>query len=413
MQRFIARHPILDRFERVYGYELLFRPGGSEFWPSMGGGAPTEDGLARTPDLTDFEEITEGARAFIKCPREALLAGDVAGLPPDRVVIEVPSLPEPDEKVIKACRELKEAGFTLALENFPTTGENPLAEMAQIIKLDVTASADRAQWLLIKKYRPKGTIFIADKVETRPQFQFAAQQGYTYMQGHSFLRPQPYAPPDVSPVKLVYLLVLGAVTRPEIDLQEVAKIIKHDLALSYKLLRFLNSARFALQSQVKSIRHALLLLGQNEIRKWIGLISVAGLGEGGPPILVSMALIRAAFCEYLAPLVGEPTRQPDFFFLGLLSSIDVLMRRPMRAILDELPVGNDVRMALLGEPSPMHDALRTVVSYEQGNWEECSVLAKKLKLQEEKLRELYLQALGWSRELTHAAKDAHREAKSA
>src|ERR1017187_192596 len=132
MQRFIARHPILDRFERVYGYELLFRPGGSEFWPSMGGGAPTEDRLARTPDLTDFEEITEGARAFIKCPREALLAGDAAGFPPDRVVIEIPSFPEPDEKVIKACRELKEAGFTLALENFPTTGENPLSEMAQI-----------------------------------------------------------------------------------------------------------------------------------------------------------------------------------------------------------------------------------------------------------------------------------------
>lgn len=415
MQRFIARHPILDRFERVYGYELLFRPGGSEseFWPSLDGTPRAEEGLVRVPDLTDFEEISEGARAFIKCPREALLAGDVAGLPPGRVVIEISSLPEPDDKVIKACHDLKEAGFTLALENFPVNGENPLADVAQIIKLDVTASADRAQWLLIKKFRPKGTIFIADKVESRPQFQFATQQGYSYMQGHSFLRPQPYAPPDVSPVKLVYLLVLAAVTRPEIDLKEVAEIIKHDLALSYKLLRFLNSARFALQSQVKSIRHALLLLGQNEIRKWIGLISVAGLGEGGPPILVSMALIRAAFCEYLAPLVGEPNRQPDYFFLGLLSSIDVLMRRPMRAILAELPVADDVSSALMGEPSPMYDALRTVVSYEQGNWEECSLLAKKQKLTEEKLREFYLQALGWSRELTHAEKASRDEAKSA
>src|SRR5579864_1800772 len=102
MHRFIARHPILDRFERVYGYELLLRPGGSEFWPSLDGDPPAEEGLVRAPDLADFEEITEGARAFIKCPRPALLAGDVAGLPSDRVVIEIPSLPAPDDRVVKA-----------------------------------------------------------------------------------------------------------------------------------------------------------------------------------------------------------------------------------------------------------------------------------------------------------------------
>ena len=202
-----------------------------------------------------------------------------------------------------------------------------------------------------------------------------------------------------------YLLVLAAVTRPEINVQQVADTIKHDLALSYKLLRFLNSARFAFHSQIKSIRHALLLLGQNELRKWIGLISVAALGKGSPPILVNMALIRAAYCESLAPLMGESKRQADFFFLGLLSFIDVLMRRPMRVLLAELPIAADVGSALVGEQNSLRDVLRAVISYEQGNWEECAQLAKKLALKEETLCQEYLHALRWSRELISEEKE--------
>ena len=282
--------------------------------------------------------------------------------------------------------------------------------MADIIKLDVTALrigrngsssgsiGRRAQFSWRKRWR------------SARSFRPPCSRAFPISRANSYCRPQPYSTSEVTPTKLVYLLVLRAVTRPEINVQEVADTIKHDLALSYKLLRFLNSARFAFHSQIKSIRHALLLLGQNEIRKWIGLISVAALGEGGPPILVATALIRAAFCESLAPLVGEAKRQSDYFFLGLLSSIDVLLRRPMRVMLGELPIAADVSAALMGEQNPMRDVLQAVISYEQGNWEDFSLLAKKLALQEDKLSELYRQALQWSRELTNAEKDEPAEA---
>jgi EAL and modified HD-GYP domain-containing signal transduction protein len=412
MHRFIARQPILDRSERVYGYELRFRPGEDDIWPALSGASAEGVGSSVSPAFAEFEQIIDGTRGFIKYPHQALMEGRVAVLPRDQVIMQISAAREPDAEVIKACRELKEAGFTLALEDFPTSGESPLVEVADIIKLDVTASADRAQWLLIRKYRPKGTVFIADKVDSRAQFQAAVQQGYQFFQGQFLLKPQPYATSEMTPTKLVYLLVLGAVTQAEIDLDEVARTIKHDLALSYKLLRFLNSARFAFHSQVKSIRHALLLLGENEIRKWIGLISVAALGEGGPPILVAMALIRGAFCESFAALVGEPRRQPDYFFLGLLSSIYVLLRRPMRVILGDLPIAKDVSAALMGEDSPKRDVLEAVLNYERGNWEECFRLAKRLSLKEEKVCELHLRALHWSHELTHAQESEAAEVKA-
>jgi len=370
----------------------------------MNGDHSSDDASLGSPTFETIDTITSGTRAFIKCTPQALISGAASRFPQDRVVLEINAACEHDQQVVEACQALKSAGYLIALNDFQGAGEESLADLADIIELDVTALTDRAQWLLIRKYRPRGTVFLAKKVEKRPQFQSAIQQGFSYFQGQFYTRPQPFATAEVTPAKLVYLLVLGAVTRPEIDVQEVVDTIKHDLALSYRLLRFLNSARFAFHSQIKSIRHALLLLGQNEIRKWIGLISVSALGEGGPPIFVTLALVRAAFCEYLAPLVGAPKRQPDYFFLGLLSCIDVLMRRPMRVMLAELPIASDVAAALVGEQNPLRDVLQAVISYEQGNWEECSNLAKKLALKEETLSKMYIQALNWSRELTNVEK---------
>jgi len=406
MRRIVARQPILDRYEKVYGYELLSRPGDEEIWPTMSGGAAMEGIFHGTPALEGMEEITEGARAFIKCPRQALIDGNVAGLPRDQVVLEVPSSGEPDAEVVAACRRWKAAGFLIALENFQDAGEGPLADVADIFKLDLTVWTDRAQWQLLRKYRPRGAKFVAEKVEKRAQFRAAVQQGFSYFQGPFFCRLEACSTSDLAPTKAGYLLVLRAVTRPEINVQEVADTIKHDLALSYKLLRFLNSPRFAFTSQIKSIRHALLLLGQDEVRKWVGLISVAALGDGAPPILVRTALIRGALCEFLAPLVGAPKRPSDYFMLGLLSCIDVLTGRPMPAVLAELPIAPDVSAALLGEGNLLRDVLQAVISYEEGDWENCSQRAKELGLNEEKLEELYLKALRWSRELAQAEKDA-------
>jgi EAL and modified HD-GYP domain-containing signal transduction protein len=411
MHRIVARQPILDRYERVYGYELLSRPGVEEIWPAMTSSPPVEGVFTGPPALYGMEEITEGTRAFIKCPRQALIDGCVAGLPRDHVVLEVPASSEPDAEVVAACRRWKAAGFLIALENFQGAGEEPLADVADIFKLDLTTSTDRAQWHLLRKYRPRGAKFVAEKVEKRAQFRAAVQQGFSYFQGPFFCRLEACSTSGVAPTKTGYLLVLRAVTRPEINVQEVADTIKHDLALSYKLLRFLNSPRFAFSSQIKSIRHALLLLGQDEVRKWVGLISVAAMGDGAPPILVSTALIRAALCESLAPLVGAPKRPSDYFLLGLLSCIDVLTGRPMPVVLAELPIAPDVSAALLGEGNPLRDLLQAVISYEQGDWEQCSQRARKLGLKDEKLETLYLQALRWSRALTQAEKDEPVEAK--
>jgi c-di-GMP-related signal transduction protein len=398
MQKFIARQPILDRSEELFGYELLFRAADESFCrtnnPEMASASVISDSLF----LYGINELTDGTRAFVNCTRETLLRGFATLIPRDHVVVEILETVTPDEEVIAACRALKAAGYTIALDDFDGSGQTRLVEFADIIKVDVLACTDSKQREMVRKHSRAGIKFLAEKVETRDQFNSAVQKGYVYFQGYFFCRPQTLTSRDIGPVKLAYFRLLQAVMREEIDVNETEEAIKRDLSLSYKLLRFLNSPLFAFRARVHSIRNAVVLLGHEELRKWVALVSVSALGEGKSPVLIQNALIRAAFCESFAPLLAA-RRQSDFFFLGLLSNIDAILGRPLRAILRELPLHEDVSSALLGGPNTLRDVLDTIIAYEQADWSTLSVLAKKLSVREEIIPEMFFRSTRWCREL--------------
>lgn len=400
MQKFIARQPILDRNERVYGYELLFRAADEAFCRLQDGEQASVAVISDSLLLHGLNELTGSARAFINCARQTLLKGHAALLPRERVVLELLETVEPDDEVLAACRSLKDAGYLIALDDFAGARQEALVGLADIIKLDVLATTEREREAVIRKYAPRGIKFLAEKVEKRAQFRTAMEQGYTYFQGYFFCKPEILSTRDIAPMKLVYFRVLQTVTQPEIDVRAVAESIKHDLSLSYKLLRFLNSALFMFSSRVTSIQQALRLLGEDGIRKWVALVTIFTLAEGRPAILVHTALLRAAFCEMLAPLLGAAERGADFFFLGLFSNIDVILGRPLSAILADLPIAEDVSNALLGGANPLRDVLQAVTAYEQGDWTAFAALAKKLSLPEEAFSKIYLESLRWCRELS-------------
>ena len=399
MEKFIARQPILDRFERVYGYELLFRAADEPFCRMQDAAQASAAVISDSLMLYGLNELTGCARAFVNCSRETLVKGHAALLPRERVVLEILETINPDDEVLAACKALKEGGYMLALDDFQGAGQEALVGLADIIKLDVLATTESDRQQIMRKYAPRGVKFVAEKVEKRAQFRTAIEQGYTYFQGYFFCKPEVLSARDIAPLKLVYFRLLQAVTKEQIHLGDVAETIKHDLSLSYKLLHFLNSALFMFRSPVTSVQQALLLLGENGIRKWVGLIALSTLAEGRPPILVSTALVRAAFCEMIAPLLGDARRASDYFFLGLLSNIDAILCRPMRAILAELPIAEDVSGALLGTPTRLHDVLETVTAYEHANWPGFSQLAQKHSLPEEVFAAMYLKSLRWCSEL--------------
>lgn len=180
---------------------------------------------------------------------------------------------------------------------------------------------------------------------------------------------------------------------------EIERLIKRETSLCYKLLRYLNSASFYFTSEITSIRHALSLLGLKEVRKWASLVVLATMGEDKPSVLVVTAMVRARFCEALAPWVGLGQRAPELFLMGLFSVMDAIMERPLAAILQELPLSSDVKEGLLEGKNRFGYVYKLVAAYERGDWHKTAQVAATLKLNEPSIVEAYVQAVCWAQEI--------------
>ena len=393
---FIARQPILSRRGDVFAYELLFRSGIENSF----GGANLEHASASMFDtsfMIGLQKLTGGQRAFVNCPRDFLLHDYISLFPRDMVVVELLENIAPDEEVVDACRRLKESGYLLALDDFVDTPDwEPLIEIADFIKVDFRVTSQADQRALAARYKGKKIRMLAEKVETPEEFADAMAMGYSLFQGYFFCRPEMLHQRAIPASKLAYLDLLGTVTAANFDIAALALKIKQEPSLTYKLLRYLNSAGFGLRSEIYSIPHALSLLGERELRKWIAVLAVGVMANGKPDELMTVPLVRGRFCELLAPAAGMAAHSNDLFLLGLLSVMDAILDQPLVNILAELPVGNDIKEALLARSGLYKDMLDLATAHERADWDAISRLAPRLGVKEDQIPELYFAAVDWA-----------------
>jgi len=394
--KFIARQPILSCRRDVFAYELLFRSGiGNSF-----GGADLEHASASmfvTSFMIGLQKLTGGQRAFVNCPRDFLLRDYISLFPRELVVVELLENIAPDAEVVAACRRLKEGGYLLALDDFVDTPDwAPLIEIADFIKVDFRLTNQDEQRALAARYRGKSIRMLAEKVETPEEFAEALGMGYSLFQGYFFCRPEMLQRRAIPASKLAYLDVLRAATAAELDIAALALKIKQEPSLTYKLLRYLNSAGFGLRAEIYSIPHALSLLGERELRKWIAVVAVGVMADGKPDELMTVPLVRGRFCELLAPAVGMAAHANDLFLLGLLSVMDAILDQPLAAILSELSVRDDIKAALLARSGLYSDMLELAIAHERADWAAVSGLAARLGVKEDQIPGIYLSAVDWA-----------------
>lgn len=396
MQKFIARQPIFNCDRTIYGYELLFRSSLANFFDGSnpdGAAASAADNMF----LFGLDRLTQGHRAFLNCTRDFLVRDYPALLPKDRVVIEVLETIKIDDEVIAACQRLKQAGYLVALDDFKETPEShPLVALADFIKVDILATSPEEQLRLARTYQKSPTRLVAEKVETHEDFQRTLGWGYTYFQGYFFSRPEVLTRHDIPAYKLNYLRVLQAVNRSPMDMQDVSNRIKEEASLSYRLLRYLNSPAFFLAAEVSSIPHALSLLGERGVRKWVSMAAVACMGEDKPQELVLLPLMRARFCEFLAPAAGLGKFANDLFLLGLLSAIDAILDMKMEDVLREVPIRDEIRDALLGNQNSFRQIFEIALHYEMGIWDSVEIEADLLGISVDTIPAMFLQAVEWA-----------------
>jgi c-di-GMP-related signal transduction protein len=396
--QFIARQPILTADEKVFGYELLFRDGVENFFRHTDADVASRSTL-NTSMLLGLDVLCDGRRAFINCTRDVLLKDYVTLLPSEQTVVEILETVPPDDLVVSACRRLKEAGYTIALDDFTVNDpRESLVDFADIIKVDIrdTAAADAAA--MVKRYGPRRCRMLAEKVETQAEFAATRKAGFLYFQGYFFCRPEILTAHEIPANRLNYLRMLTAVSQPELDVREIENLVKGEASLCYRLLRYLNSAAFGFANEIHSVRHALAILGEREVRRWIRLVATLGAGQGRSSELVLSALVRARFCELLSPKISHG--DSDLFLMGLLSLMDAILELPMSQVLDNVPIDQETKAVLLGEASRLRPFYQLMLAQESGDWATAKELISQLHLNEGDVAECHWQAMQWARQVS-------------
>ena len=396
MDKFIARQPIFTADRKTYGYELLGRSGLDNIFIASN----LDQAAASAIDnvlLFGIDRLTQGHRAFLNCTRDFLIRDFGSILPKNNVVIEVLESVRLDAEVIEACRRLKQSGYLIALDDFQESAEwKPLIEMADFIKVDVLATSPAEQLRLSREFAASDVRLVAEKVETYEVFGRCRDWNYELFQGYFFSRPQILSRHDIPANKLNYLRVLQAVNRQPMEMRQVAENIKLEASLSYRLLRYLNSPVFFLPMEIHSIPHALSLLGERGARKWVSLVVIACMGEDKPQELMMLPLIRARFCELLAPLAAMAGSVNDLFLLGLLSAVDAILDMNMEDVLREISVHAEIRDALLGKSNKFRDVFEVVLAYEIGDWSRLEAAAANCRMKLDSVPTLFMHSLEWA-----------------
>jgi EAL and modified HD-GYP domain-containing signal transduction protein len=397
MDFFVARQPILDRDQQLFAYELLFRNGRNNSFPAVDGDQASCNVLANSFLNLGIETITGGRLAFINFTH-ALLVHQIPTLfPPKNIVVEILEDVVPGPEVIEACRALVDKGFILALDDFLYHRSlEALLSLAAIVKIDFRATPPEQIGGMVEGLASRGLKLLAEKVETQAEFQQAAAMGFDYFQGYFFSRPQILQGRDLTPSRLQLLQILGEINRSDCSIERLETLIKSDVSIPYKLLRYMNSSYFKRAREITSIKHAIAMLGLKESRKFISLIATGALAADKPSELIRTSIVRARFCETLGMTFIPRVEAAELFLTGLFSLIDAILDRPMAEIIASLPLADSVREALVAGNGPGADLLQAVCRYEAGQWGACLDVCERNGVEAGQLPEHYRQALSWA-----------------
>lgn len=395
MDVFVARQPIFDRKLNVFGYELLYRKSMNNFYEGTDDNQATAELINHAFFSFRFRELTDNTKAFINFSYDLLEKEIPLLLPKDLLVVEILERVENSEQLLTKCRKLKEEGFLLALDDFVFhESYDSLIQEVGIIKVEYPVIDKQEQRMLLRKYGKK-VKFLAEKVETREDFQEAMEMGYDYFQGYFFSKPVMMKEKDIASINGNLIRIIHELQNEEPNYQKITEIIEIDVGLSYKLLRMANSIFFGSMNPIHSIKTALVRLGTTEIRKWIYLMMLKDIQRIENKELIKLSLIRAKMLEIMAQRSGLKNQHLEYFMTGLFSSIDVLLGKPLSEILPDMALTEQITKALLYRDNDMGKALNYILHFEHGDWAYLETYDKNILLPKESFMEIYVEALSW------------------
>ncbi|MFA5902979.1 MAG: HDOD domain-containing protein [Desulfobacula sp.] len=371
MDIYVARQPVFNTHKKIFGYELLFRNGFKNAFPDIDGDIATSNVLSNTFFSFELKEILGKKPGFVNFTKDLILQKTPLLFPSAHIVIEVLENIEPDREILAALNEFKKKGFTIALDDFAYHEKfKPMMELCRIIKFDLLATPLETLTNIIKDIQNNYNItLLAEKVETYEVFEQAKKIGFRLFQGYFFSKPEILSKKEISANHIVLLKLINEVGQDDFSFKSIEDIIKKDVSVSFKLLKFINSAYFGRPSAINTIKDAITYLGMNELRKFVHIIAVSDLGKDKPAELIRVSVIRARMCELCGTVLKTHFSTEELFTLGLFSLMDALLDKPMEEILNATSFSEKIKAALLKKDKDFTKILDIITGFEQGNWE--------------------------------------------
>ena len=405
MNFYAARQPILDKNKKLFAYELLFRDSIDNVFPDIDGDEATSKMIEASQFNMGISEFTGNKPAFINFTLETLKQGYPEMLEPHEVVVEILETIKPGKQLLAFCKDLHKKGYTLALDDYEHQSVwAHFYPYIKIIKIDIQLSGlDEIREVLKATKNYPHIKMLAEKVETYEEYDQMFQLGFDYFQGYFFAQPEMIKTKNLSPSQMAMAELLYETSKTELDLNSITHVFERDVSLSYKLLRYANSAIFKRRNEISTIKQALVILGSGELKRFIGLMFAITANPNKPSELINLAMTRAKFCELVAEDIRSQLDTSIAFLTGLLSMIDAILDEDMASILEKLPLSEDIKQPLLTKKGVMAALIKLVEFIEQAQWGKTTIVMEKLKLDKDKVVEHYNQAVAWADEQTQAA----------
>ncbi|MBU1342849.1 MAG: HDOD domain-containing protein [Proteobacteria bacterium] len=395
MDIFVARQPIFTTQRKIFGYELLFRLGLENAFPDIDGDIATSNVLSNTFFSFELKEILGDKPGLINFTKELILQKTPLLFPQKHIIIEVLENVEPDKDIIDALEQFKEKGFNIALDDFIYHEKfEPMMKLCRIIKFDLIATPLPTLSTIVKDILTNYDItLLAEKVETYDEFKQAKKMGFRLFQGYFFAKPEVLSKKEISPSQITKLKLINEVGKKEIDFKELEALIKKDVSVSFKLLKFINSAYFGRPTPINTVKDAITYLGTDELKKFIHIVAVSDLSANKPTELIRSSVIRARMCEQCGTILKTSYTTEELFTLGLFSFMDAMLDSRMEDILKNIAFSDKIKTALIGKDKEFQKLLTIVKSFEQGDWKNKFYAVMSGTAIEKKLPEFYLDAI--------------------
>ncbi len=393
MNVYMARQPIFDNENNVYAYELLYRSNGQDnLYNGVSGDESTADVVTNAFFGLDVKNIIGSARAFINFTGNLLKRGIPKMISPEILVVEVLENQLTDDDLLDSCMELKELGYMIALDDFEySSAYSELFQLGDLVKIDFrTPQKSIEETAYVCRYSNK--LMLAEKIETRDEFEYAKKLGCTYMQGYYFAKPSIMSGSSIQPLPVNLMQVMQLVSESDPDIKAIVEVMSRDAAMCQRILRLINSAYFGVSNKVSSINQAIMILGLDYLREWVYLMGMQKLTNNDNTEAMKTSLLMAKLCQKLSLLIPEAADNADSFYLmGLLSMVVFSGERALAQALDEFPLTGDIKKGLLRRGGIYSDVFEMALSYTNAHWERFDELREKYNIDSAAVTNLFVE----------------------